>query len=73
MDINTAPALAEWAGRVTKQAEQLRIIASATNDDEMRDELVEYAGRLDDHARDIRAAKNDNARKLVSRGRSSTN
>ena len=47
MLINPITARIEWADRVARQAEQLLIIAKATNDDDMRDELIGYAERLD--------------------------
>jgi hypothetical protein len=54
--INTVMAPAEWAARVSKQAEQMLIIAAATNDDEMRDELLDFAERLTVHASEIEAS-----------------
>ena len=46
----------EWADRVARQAEQLLLIAKATNDDDMRDELLGYAERLDEQCAWIRAS-----------------
>jgi hypothetical protein len=57
MIINTVMARAEWAARVSKQAEQMLIIAAATNDDEMRDELLGFAERLSVHASEIETAR----------------
>jgi hypothetical protein len=56
MIINAVTARIEWADRVARQAEQLLIIASATNDDDMRDELRGYAERLDEQSAWIRAS-----------------
>jgi hypothetical protein len=56
MLINARSARAEWANRVTRQSEEMLIIARATNDDEMRDELLGCARRLDEHAARIKAA-----------------
>jgi hypothetical protein len=44
------------AACVSKQAEQMLIIAAATNDDEMRDELLGFAERLTIHSSEIEAA-----------------
>jgi hypothetical protein len=50
MIIDTAMARADWAARVSKQAEQMLAIAEATDDTDMRDELLCDAARLQDHA-----------------------
>jgi len=39
---------------VARQSEEMVIIARATNDDEMRTELLDYAQRLDEQAARIR-------------------
>jgi hypothetical protein len=57
MIINAAAARIEWANRVARQAEEMLIIAAATNDDEMRDELLGYAERLDEQCARIRCAQ----------------
>jgi hypothetical protein len=54
MIINARTARDEWANRVTRQSRELLIIAGATNDDNMRNELLGYAQRLDEHAAKIR-------------------
>jgi len=54
MLIDAHSARIEWADRVTRQSEQMLIIARATNDDEMRNELLGYAQRLDEQAGRIR-------------------
>ena len=56
MIIDSVIARADWAARVWKQAEQMRIIALATNDDEMRDEFLGFAERLSLHASAIETA-----------------
>jgi hypothetical protein len=56
MVINIAMARADWAARVRRQAEEMLIIASATADGEMRDELFEFGLRLEDHAHCIAAS-----------------
>ncbi|WP_298685866.1 hypothetical protein [uncultured Sphingomonas sp.] len=56
MLINPVTERIEWADRVARQAEQLLIIAKATNDDDMRDELLGYAERLDEQCAWIRAS-----------------
>jgi hypothetical protein len=56
MIINPLTARIEWADRVARQSEQLLIIAKATNDDEMRSELLGYAERLDEQCAWIRAS-----------------
>ncbi len=56
MIINAQAARVEWAERVARQSEQMLIIARATNDDEMRSELLGYARRLDEQLVRIRSA-----------------
>lgn len=56
MTVNPVSARIEWANRVERQSEQLLIIAKATNDGDMRDELIGYAERLDDQCAWIRAS-----------------
>lgn len=54
MIINAQAARTEWADRVARQSKEMLIIASATNDDEMRSELLDYAQRLDEQVARIR-------------------
>jgi len=54
MIINAQAARTEWADRVARQSQEMLIIANATNDDEMRSELLDYAQRLDEQVARIR-------------------
>jgi len=54
MIINAQAARTEWADRVARQSKEMLIIASATNDDEMRSELLDYVQRLDEQVARIR-------------------
>jgi len=54
MIIDAASARVEWAERIARQSEESLIIASATNDDEMRNELLDHAQRLDEQLDRIR-------------------
>jgi hypothetical protein len=52
----TKAARRDWAARISRQAEQMLMIAAAASNDGMRAELLEYASRLEAHADQISAA-----------------
>jgi len=54
MVINAVTARAEWADRVARQSQEMLIIAAATNDDKMREELLDFAYRLKEQVTRIR-------------------
>ena len=55
MTLTPADARIEWAKRVARQSEEMLIIAAATSDDVMRQELLGYARRLDEQYARIQA------------------
>jgi hypothetical protein len=53
MILNVDIARREWAARLKEQARQLRVVADAAETDTMRDELSDYADRIERQLRAI--------------------
>ena len=55
MTINAAEARIEWAARLARQSREMTIIAGATSNMRMREELLGFADRLNEQLATIRA------------------
>ena len=55
MLINPEDVRAEWANRIARQSKEMVIIASATKNKDMREELIGYADRLNEQLARIKA------------------
>ena len=55
MILNVETARREWTARLEEQARQLRVVAVAAQTDTMRDELSDYADRIERQLRAIEA------------------
>jgi hypothetical protein len=53
MDVDIARR--EWAARLTEQARQLRVVAAVAETGTMREELADYANRIDRQLRELEA------------------
>jgi hypothetical protein len=58
MILNVDIARREWTARLKEQARQLRVVAKAAETDTMRDELSDYADRIECQLHAIEARAN---------------